>query len=137
MHNKHYCWRSRMGIALLGLVVAYQPLMATEADIPFANESSLTSSHLVEAVLARNPDIPTMEATSGRRQRRVLSRPTPLMIPCFPTASPLNQRVRKGWTLARNSPSLNACPGRVNATCVAMSPVLSLMLPLLVSNKHG
>jgi len=52
-----------MGNALLGLVVVCQPLMASEADIPFANESSLTSSHLVEAVLARSPDIATVEAT--------------------------------------------------------------------------
>ncbi len=32
------------------------------------------------------------------------------MIPCFPTASPLNQRGRIVWTLARNFPSLNALP---------------------------
>ncbi len=71
MHNKHYCRRSFIGIALLGLVVACQPLMATEANIPFANESLLTSSHLVEAVLARNPDIPTMEATWGVAKARI------------------------------------------------------------------
>jgi len=60
-----------MRIALLGLVVICQPLMATEADIPFANEASLTSSHLVEAVLARNPDIPTMEATWEAAKARI------------------------------------------------------------------
>ncbi len=71
MHNKHYCRRSRIGIALLGLMIVCQPLMATEANIPFANESSLTSSHLVEAVLARNPDIPTMEATWEAAKARI------------------------------------------------------------------
>jgi len=71
MYNKIFCKRSRLGIALLGLVVVCQPLMATEADIPFANDASLTSSHLVEAVLARNPDIPTMEATWEAAKARI------------------------------------------------------------------
>ncbi len=75
MHNKNYCRRSRLcshfSVVPLGLVVVCQPLMATEADIPFANEASLTSSHLVEAVLARNPDILTMEATWEAAKARV------------------------------------------------------------------
>ena len=71
MHNKNYCRRSHLGIAVLGLTLICQPLMATEADIPFANESSLTSSHLVEAVLARNPDIATMEATWAAAKARI------------------------------------------------------------------
>lgn len=83
-HNKNYCRRSRkvnsggregplgeLGVAVLGLVIICQPLMANEADIPFANESSLTSSHLVEAVLARNPDIPTMKATWEAAKARI------------------------------------------------------------------
>ncbi len=60
-----------MGIALLGLAAVCQPLMATEADIPFANESSLISSRLVEAVLARNPDIPAMKAAWTAAKARI------------------------------------------------------------------
>ncbi len=71
MHNKNYCRRSHLGIAVLGLALICQPLMATEADSPFANEQSLTSSHLVKAVLARSPDITTMEATWAAAKARI------------------------------------------------------------------
>lgn len=71
MHNKSYYRHSHVGSALLGLVVVCQPLMATETDVPFANEASLTSSHLVEAVLARNPDMLTMEATWEAAKARI------------------------------------------------------------------
>ncbi len=76
MYNKNYCRRfhscSRFSVVLFGLAVVCQPLMAAEMDAPFANESSLTSSRLVAAVLARNPDIPTMEATWAAAQARIV-----------------------------------------------------------------
>jgi len=71
MHNKNDCRRSRIGIVLLGLAALYQPLMAAEADSPFGNEPALTSSRLVEAVLARNPDIPAMEAAWAAAKARI------------------------------------------------------------------
>ena len=71
MYNKTDCRRSRFGGVLLGLAVVCQPLMADEVDTPFADPSSLTSSRLVEAVLARNPDIPTMEATWAATKARI------------------------------------------------------------------
>ncbi len=71
MHNKKDCGRSRFEAVLLGLAVVCQPLLAVEADTPFANESSLTASRLVEVVLARNPDIPTMEATWEAAKARI------------------------------------------------------------------
>jgi len=71
MHNKNDCRRSRIGIVLLGLAALYQPLMAAGADMPFANEPSMTSARLVEAVLERNPDIPAMEAAWTAAKARV------------------------------------------------------------------
>jgi len=71
MCNKKECRRSRFGAVLLGLAVVCQPLMAAEVDTPFANESPLTLSRLVEAVLARNPDIPSMEATWEAAKARI------------------------------------------------------------------
>jgi len=73
MHNKNYCRRSRsyFSAVLLGLTAVCQPLMAAEVDISFANAPSLTSAHLVEAVLARNPDIPAMQAAWTAAKARV------------------------------------------------------------------
>jgi len=75
MHNTNYCGSfrscSRFSVVLLGLAVICQPLMANEAGLPFADKSSLTSAHLVEAVLARNPDIPTMEAVWMAAKARI------------------------------------------------------------------
>jgi cobalt-zinc-cadmium efflux system outer membrane protein len=73
MHNKNYCRRSRcyFSAVLLGLTAVCQPLMAAEADSQFANAPSLTSAHLVEAVLARNPDIPAMQAAWIAAKARV------------------------------------------------------------------
>ncbi|RLA45079.1 MAG: TolC family protein [Gammaproteobacteria bacterium] len=71
MYNKNDYRRSRLGIALLWLAVICQPLMALEDDIPFANQASLTSIILVAAVLARNPDIPTMQATWQAAKARI------------------------------------------------------------------
>lgn len=74
MHNKNdYCRRARFGIALLGLAVVCQPLMAVEDDSPFAGEPSLSASRLVAAVLARHPDIPAMEAAWRAAKARIAS----------------------------------------------------------------
>ncbi|NOZ51619.1 MAG: TolC family protein [Gammaproteobacteria bacterium] len=75
MHNNSYCRRSRscsyFSVSLMGLAVVCQPLMAVEIDTPFINQSSLTASRLVAAVLIRNPDIPIMEATWEAAKARI------------------------------------------------------------------
>ncbi len=72
MYNKIFFWRFRTAIILLAwLTVTGQAAMAAPVDDGLEYEPKLTSAGLVDAVLARNPDIPAMQAAWEAAQARI------------------------------------------------------------------